>query len=320
MRVLLLLFSTLAAAVLGLSSPAEILASANCIYIESSDTIDCSGVTSVEEVVAAMKDLSEGGQTKFTRFSLTGNGGLSYLPQSLLGDVQFIEITVTDNHNLYSIEDILGASKTSVLHLDISGNMLSYLPRMESSSLISFKMNGPYLTTIAANALNAVPNVQTIELQEAGQAKGGLIIIQDAFMNLPHLQELNLKDYYPKDNLATRGSFTFSSEELHTVNLIAKSPIMTAEAGTFGGFNSNTTLYLLLNAPIAIESFYTVFNSGSKVVVQELHHCLCNLDWVKYSCFLPQVTIRCVFQKYYYDLADVPDSNFEGCCFGKKSS
>lgn len=122
--------------------------------------IDCSAVQDVSEVADAMKTLSEAGFLDFAGFSLNNNPNVISLPADLLGDMNFLRVVITNNINLVSAEDFLGASRDVVTQIDLSSSQLAYVPPLKSSSVTEYTQNAAALELISKDALSGMPNLQ----------------------------------------------------------------------------------------------------------------------------------------------------------------
>ncbi|XP_047489925.1 uncharacterized protein LOC125039735 [Penaeus chinensis] len=302
-----------AAAGLGYTAVSSVLENSACDHESVENFIDCSAVQDVSEVVDAMKTLSEAGFLDFAGFSLNNNPNVNSLPVDLLGDMKFQRVVITNNINLVSAEDFLGASRDVVTQIDLSSSQLAYVPPLKSSSVTEYTQNAAALELISKDAIAGMPNLQVLKLQGVGNNQQGLAIDFGAFATLKKLEVLDLEGSRLRGSNVTSGAFQFDSPALKTVQL-GGIYMENVFPGSFEGFTANTTLTLMLNYPITIGNFFNVFNSGAQVVVQETTPCQCNLAWIRLSSFLHQASIRCVVRQDFVSLANVPETYFLNCC------
>ncbi|XP_037790765.1 uncharacterized protein LOC119586143 [Penaeus monodon] len=275
--------------------------------------IDCSAVQDVSEVADAMKTLSEAGFLDFAGFSLNNNPNVISLPADLLGDMNFLRVVITNNINLVSAEDFLGASRDVVTQIDLSSSQLAYVPPLKSSSVTEYTQNAAALELISKDALSGMPNLQVLTLQGVGNNQQGVAIEFGAFATLKKLEVLDLEGSRLRSFNVTSGAFQFDSPALKTVQL-GGIYMENVFPGSFEGFTASTTLTLLVNYPITIGNFFNVFSSGAQVVVQEATPCHCNLAWIRLSSFVKQANIKCVVMQDFVSLANIPETYFLNCC------
>lgn len=151
------------ASVWGYTAVSSVLEDSACEHKEVENFIDCSAVQDVSEVAAAMKTLGESGFLDFAGFSLSDNPSVTALPSDLLGDLLFQNVIITNNANLVSAEDFLGASRDTVTQIDLSSPQLAYIPPLKSTSVTGYTQNAAALENVSKDALAGMPNLQVMQ-------------------------------------------------------------------------------------------------------------------------------------------------------------
>ncbi|XP_018017808.1 uncharacterized protein LOC108674406 isoform X1 [Hyalella azteca] len=252
-------------------------------------------------------------QKKLLRFKqlniLMANKDLS-LTENLLMDIQFDEVSVYEANITEFNENFLGASRETVQDVNILGSKLEIFPKINSSSLVRFLTEETSLLDIPSDAFQLTPLLKEIKL--IGTKFELLTINSGAFEPLTHLETFYLhavQKFHLAKNAAKISSPAFK--------LFEAWGRMSAEPGAFSGFSNGSALIIDSYEGLwSHDIFYDLLSPGTTIRTISAQNCNCDVAWIRYSSFRPQVVdVRCLNQ-----YASLPSSlayvNFPSCTIG----
>ncbi|CAG0886998.1 unnamed protein product [Darwinula stevensoni] len=240
------------------------IAPCTCEQVAGEVTVDCSDVATADELFNVFNNIAWP-NNELTEFRLTNNDGVLDLPEGVFGEVSFQRLYVsgTSVANLYPLSilphlaarleelRIMDSSLTdfpfvilsplrSLKVLDISGNAISAVPALQSSSLQIFNVEFNQITALEEGW--STPNLKELHV--------GANPIQDIpaglFGDFAGLEEFSCSSCALLGPTLRAGLLQFHSEALIKVDLRI-SDLTGLEDGAFTGLTNGTVINLQLN-------------------------------------------------------------------------
>ncbi|XP_047738214.1 uncharacterized protein LOC108674363 isoform X3 [Hyalella azteca] len=277
----------------------------DCFCSPDENSITTPGIDGALE--SCLSFLHENKLLRFKQLKIQmANKNLS-LTENSLKDIQFDEVFVYEANIIEFNENFLGASRETVQNVSILGSKLEVFPKINSSSLVRFVTTETSLVDIPGDAFQLTPQLKEIKLIGT---ESKLTINSGTLEPLTHLETFFLRGVqalHLAKNAAKISSPAFK--------LFDASGTLSAEPGAFSGFTSGSALIMeKYDGLWSSDIFYDLLAAGATISTRDAQICDCDIAWIRYSSFRPQVEgVRCSSSYYPVSLAA---KSFPACTIG----